>query len=190
MAIWATAFDKRIRAAVSNCGCVNYRDSLTKDAGIQMAFCVPGILLLGDLEDVLRLAAPRALLIQAAEDDKSSGTRYGGRRSGFARLVFRGWFGSAILGVGRCPLLLSLQLLVVSSFFGAITLGTLEAIIRFAHQQSPDDFELRPRAPFIDARLAAAFRRSPRSVTLALEPFAHSLAVSTDPLGPFPHASL
>ena len=72
MAIWASAFDERIRAAVSNCGCVNYRNSLTRDAGIQMAFCVPGILTLGDLEDVLRLAAPRALLIQAAEDDKWS----------------------------------------------------------------------------------------------------------------------
>jgi dienelactone hydrolase len=72
MAIWASAFDERIRAAVSNCGCVNYRNSLTRDAGIQMAFCVPGILTLGDLEDVLRLVAPRALLIQAAEDDKWS----------------------------------------------------------------------------------------------------------------------
>jgi dienelactone hydrolase len=72
MAIWASVFDKRIRAAVSNCGCVNYRDSLTRDAGIQMAFCVPGILTLGDLEDVLRLATPRALLIQAAADDKWS----------------------------------------------------------------------------------------------------------------------
>ena len=70
MAIWASAFDERIRAAVSNCGCVNYWNSLTRDAGIQMAFCVPGILRLGDLEDVVRLAAPRALLIQAAEDDK------------------------------------------------------------------------------------------------------------------------
>jgi len=72
MAIWASAFDERIRSAVSNCGCVNYWDSLTRDAGIQMAFCVPGILRLGDLEDVVRLAAPRALLIQAAEDDKWS----------------------------------------------------------------------------------------------------------------------
>ena len=50
MAIWASAFDERIRAAVSNCGCVNYRNSLTRDAGIQMAFCVPGILTLGDLK--------------------------------------------------------------------------------------------------------------------------------------------
>jgi dienelactone hydrolase len=72
MAVWATAFDERIRAAVANCGCVNYRNSLTRDAGIQMAFCVPGILTLGDLEDVLRLVEPRALLIQAAEDDKWS----------------------------------------------------------------------------------------------------------------------
>ena len=39
MAIRASAFDERIRAAVSNCGCVNYRNSLTRDAGIQMAFC-------------------------------------------------------------------------------------------------------------------------------------------------------
>ena len=58
--------------AVSNCGCVNYRNSLTRDAGIQMAFCMPCSLTLGDLEDVLRLAARRALLIQAAEDDKWS----------------------------------------------------------------------------------------------------------------------
>ena len=72
MAIWATAFAERIRAAVSNCGCVNYKDSLTRDVGIQMEFCVPGILNLGDVEDVLRLAAPRALLIQATEDDKWS----------------------------------------------------------------------------------------------------------------------
>ena len=37
-----------------------------------MAFCVPGILTLGDLVDVLRMSAPRALLIQAADDDKWS----------------------------------------------------------------------------------------------------------------------
>jgi|HubBroStandDraft_5_1064220.scaffolds.fasta_scaffold27131_3 dienelactone hydrolase len=72
MAIWATAVDERIKAAVSNCGCVNYRNSLTRDAGIQMAFCLPGVLNLGDVEDVLCLAAPRAVLIQAATDDKWS----------------------------------------------------------------------------------------------------------------------
>ena len=37
-----------------------------------MEFCVPGILEVGDVEDVLRLAAPRAVLIQAATSDKWS----------------------------------------------------------------------------------------------------------------------
>jgi dienelactone hydrolase len=72
MAIWTTAFDKRIRAAVSNCGCVNYKNSLTREAGIQMEFCLPGILKVGDVEDVLRMAAPRAVFIQGAESDKWS----------------------------------------------------------------------------------------------------------------------
>ena len=98
MAICASVFDERIRAAVSNCGCVNYRDSLTRDAGIQMAFCVPGILMLGDLGDVLRLAAPRALLVQAAADDKwSRGARamFDHARSAFpeGQLELRTWPG-------------------------------------------------------------------------------------------------
>jgi hypothetical protein len=37
-----------------------------------MEFCLPGILKVGDVEDVLRLAAPRAVLIQGAENDKWS----------------------------------------------------------------------------------------------------------------------
>ena len=72
MAIWAAAFDERVKAAVSNCGCVNYKNSLGRDAGIQMALCLPGILNIGDVEDILRLAAPRAVLIQGTTDDKWS----------------------------------------------------------------------------------------------------------------------
>lgn len=72
MAIWAAALDERIRAAVSNCGCVNYKDSLTHDTGIQMEFCLPGVLLHGDVEDILRMVAPRALLLQAAIEDRWS----------------------------------------------------------------------------------------------------------------------
>ena len=72
MAIWAPAIDHRIRASVSNCGCVNYKQSFTHDTGVQMEFCLPGILRLGDVEDVLRLVAPRALLLQATADDKWS----------------------------------------------------------------------------------------------------------------------
>ena len=72
MAIWAAALDERIVASVSNCGCVNYRDSLDRDLGIQMEFCIPAILDHGDVEDVVKLVAPRALLLQATSDDKWS----------------------------------------------------------------------------------------------------------------------
>lgn len=72
MAIWAPAFDKRIQASVSNCGCVNYKNSLTRDAGIQMEFCVPNIMNIGDIEDIVALAAPTPLYISATDQDKWS----------------------------------------------------------------------------------------------------------------------
>ena len=76
MAIWAPAIDKRIKASVSNCGCVNYRNSLRREAGIQMEFCVPGLMQLGDIEDVVALLAPTPLYISAASEDKwSSGAQ-------------------------------------------------------------------------------------------------------------------
>jgi dienelactone hydrolase len=72
MAIWAPALDDRIRASVSNCGCVNYKQSLAREIGVQMEFCVPSVLQFGDVEDIVRLVAPRALLLQATSDDKWS----------------------------------------------------------------------------------------------------------------------
>jgi dienelactone hydrolase len=63
-AIWAPALDNRIRASVSNCGCVNYKQSLIRETGVQMEFCLPGVLHFGDVDDVVRLVAPRALLLQ------------------------------------------------------------------------------------------------------------------------------
>ena len=72
MAIWAPVFDQRIKVSVSNCGCVNYKDSLDRDIGIQAEFCVPGILEVGDIEDVVELIAPRALYISATSQDKYS----------------------------------------------------------------------------------------------------------------------
>lgn len=72
MAIWAPAFDNRIRASASNCGCVNYKDSLHREVGIQAEFVVPNILSFGDIEDVVNLVAPRALYLSAAEEDKYS----------------------------------------------------------------------------------------------------------------------
>lgn len=72
MAIWAPAFDKRIKTSVSNCGCVNYKNSLSHEAGIQMEFCVPGIMQAGDVEDVVKMIEPASLLISATDDDKWS----------------------------------------------------------------------------------------------------------------------
>src|SRR6516164_8777959 len=98
---------------------------------------------------------------------QSSDVGVGYRRPlAFAQLVLRGWFGSVILGVGRRPFLLSPQLLVVSGLFSAVTLGTLKAIIRFAHKQSPDDFRCSPTPkpqPGIsrEALRPGAFRQRP-----------------------------
>jgi len=72
MALWAPAYDSRIKASASNCGCVNYRDSLDREIGIQVEFCIPDILSTGDVEDVVRLVAPRALYISATTGDKYS----------------------------------------------------------------------------------------------------------------------
>lgn len=72
MAIWAPAFDKRIKVSVSNCGCVNYKNSLTREAGIQMEFCVPAIMQHGDIEDIVKLIEPSSLFISATDDDKWS----------------------------------------------------------------------------------------------------------------------
>lgn len=69
MAIWLPAFDRRIHASVSNCGCIPYKESLGRDTGVQMEFCLPGILHIGDIEDVVELVAPTPILISATESD-------------------------------------------------------------------------------------------------------------------------
>ncbi len=69
MAIWVPAFESRIKASVSNCGCIPYKASLSRQAGIQMEFCVPGILDWGDIEDIVTLIEPRSLLISATDQD-------------------------------------------------------------------------------------------------------------------------
>ncbi len=72
MALWAPSFDRRIKVSVSNCGCVDYRNSLTHDTGIQMEFCIPGFMEKFDLEDVTQHSEGCPLLIIATSDDKWS----------------------------------------------------------------------------------------------------------------------
>lgn len=77
MAIWSPVFDNRIKVSVSNCGCVNYKDSINHEAGIQMEFCIPNILKHGDIEDIVKLVSPTPLFISATDDDKwSKGAEY------------------------------------------------------------------------------------------------------------------
>lgn len=72
MAIWAPVFDRRIKVSISNCGCVNYKNSINKDTGVQMELCVPNIVNECDLEDIVRLVEPCSLLISATTNDKWS----------------------------------------------------------------------------------------------------------------------
>jgi hypothetical protein len=48
---------------------VSYKQSLVRDTGVQMEFCLPGVLQFGDIEDIVRLVSPRALLLQATSED-------------------------------------------------------------------------------------------------------------------------
>ncbi|MFI5212344.1 MAG: dienelactone hydrolase family protein [Candidatus Saccharimonadales bacterium] len=68
MAFWAAAYDRRIRAAVANCGSTSLRRSLEKDAGILPELTIPGFLQHGDVVDVAKLA-DAAILISGTTDD-------------------------------------------------------------------------------------------------------------------------
>ena len=68
-AVWAPAWDERISASVSNCGCIGYRDSFARDAGFQPEFVVPNIARDHDIEDVLCVADQCQYLVMAAQDD-------------------------------------------------------------------------------------------------------------------------
>lgn len=72
MAIWAPAFDPRIIASVSNCGCVPYRLSDDRQVGFQAEFVVPGFAVNHDLEDVIARYQNSALLISAGSKDRYS----------------------------------------------------------------------------------------------------------------------
>lgn len=70
-ALWAPAFDHRIAASVSHCGCIPFRHSYTRDTGVQAEFVVPGFAVDHDLEDVIACFPPStSLLISAGTADK------------------------------------------------------------------------------------------------------------------------
>ncbi|MCF2527131.1 dienelactone hydrolase family protein [Yinghuangia soli] len=69
MAIWAPAWDRRIQASVSNCGCIPYRDSAARDAGFQADFVIPGFARDHDVEDVISAARQCRYLLIAGDQD-------------------------------------------------------------------------------------------------------------------------
>jgi dienelactone hydrolase len=69
MALWLPAFDRRIKASVSNCCCLSYKDSLPRNIGIQMEFCIPGIMEKYEVKDIVNLIQNCPLLISATDDD-------------------------------------------------------------------------------------------------------------------------
>lgn len=72
MALWMPAFDDRIKASASNGGCIDYRNALTPDTGIQMEFCIPGIMNKLDLEDIVATIKNCPVLILAGSEDEWS----------------------------------------------------------------------------------------------------------------------
>lgn len=71
-ALFAPAFDDRIKASVCSCGSTNYKDMLAQNTGVQLDFVIPDILRYGDLEDIVRLADPCSVFIMGTDDDKWS----------------------------------------------------------------------------------------------------------------------
>lgn len=71
-ALFAPAFDQRIKVSVSSCGSTTLKTMMAQDIGIQFDYVVPGFLGWGDIADVVRLVEPCHLLILGTDDDKWS----------------------------------------------------------------------------------------------------------------------
>jgi dienelactone hydrolase len=71
-ALFHAALDPRVAfAAVSGAACT-YRHRIATGTGIEAAQVIPGVLSIGDLDDVVTLVAPRPLLLCSATEDKYS----------------------------------------------------------------------------------------------------------------------
>jgi dienelactone hydrolase len=66
------ALDERIAFAVVSGSACTYEDRMAHGVGIDCAQAIPGLLELGDLDDIAGLVAPRPLLLCSADDDEYS----------------------------------------------------------------------------------------------------------------------
>jgi dienelactone hydrolase len=70
--LFHAALDKRIAFAVVSGSACTYEDKMNHGVGIDCAQAIPGLLELGDLDDIAGLVAPRPLLLCSADDDNYS----------------------------------------------------------------------------------------------------------------------
>ncbi len=69
-ALWLTWFDPRVRVGVSSCGFAPLRDILGAGINHNQAMYIPGLLEVGDIEDVVAGLAPRPFLLTSGEEDR------------------------------------------------------------------------------------------------------------------------
>ncbi len=67
--IFHSPFDERIKFSCSSGAVCSYREKFSTQTGIEMAETIPGFTARYDIEDLLRLIAPRHLLVLSADED-------------------------------------------------------------------------------------------------------------------------
>jgi dienelactone hydrolase len=72
MALWATAMESRIHAAVAHRGVITYREHIKSGEWFQPEFVVPRLMQVADVHHLLNLIAPRPFLISTTEGDSQS----------------------------------------------------------------------------------------------------------------------
>jgi dienelactone hydrolase len=71
-ALFQTAVDDRVRFACSSGAVCSYRNKMERGTGIEMAEVIPDVVGRLDVDDLLRLTAPRPMLVVSATDDPYS----------------------------------------------------------------------------------------------------------------------
>jgi len=69
-ALWLTWFDPRVGAGVSSCGFAPLRDILAAGINHNKAMYVPGLLEVGDIEDIVSGLTPRPFLLTSGAQDR------------------------------------------------------------------------------------------------------------------------
>ncbi len=72
MALWATAMEPRIHAAVAHGGIITYREHIKRGDWFQAEFVVPRLMQVADIHHIFSLIAPRPFLLSTDGDAQSA----------------------------------------------------------------------------------------------------------------------